>query len=181
MDIARIFGVSDEEIKKVENKISNVGNMAAKGLISDSQLFEKISKILGKPLPEKGADMAQKFCIDNFVFLPGTIDLVKKIKALGIKTAVLSNVSKFGADVIREKNGYDDFDKVVLSYEVGLRKPEPEIYVLAAKKLNVQPEECIFIDDYEGNLEPAEKLGMKTVLFKTPKQAIKEVLAIINK
>ena len=61
-----------------------------------------------------------------------------------------------------------------------MMKPEPEIYSLAVNKLEIKPEECIFVDDKEENLVPANKMGMKTVLAKNPKQIIKEVLDIIN-
>ena len=44
----------------------------------------------------------------------------------------------------------------------------------------MNPSECVFIDDKEENLVPAEELGMKTVLFQNPKQAVKEVLNIIE-
>lgn len=181
MDIAKIFGVSVEKAKMAEIKIAEAGRMAARGVIEDDQLFEKISEILGKPLPEKCVDIAQKLYRDSFVFFSEMENLVKELRSCGLKTAVLSNISKFEADVTRDKEGYDRFDVVVLSYEVGIRKPEPEIYALTAKKLNLSPEECIFTDDAEKNLMPAEKLGMKTVLFKNPKQAVKDVLVIIKK
>jgi putative hydrolase of the HAD superfamily len=53
---------------------------------------------------------------------------------------------------------------VVISGEVGLRKPDPAIYTLAARSLGLDPAACVFVDDFEVNLEPAEKLGMATVL-----------------
>ena len=69
-----------------------------------------------------------------------------------------------------------------MSYEEGLRKPEDaDFYHLAPKRLGVKPEECIFIDDKEENLPPAQSIGIKTVLFKNPQQAIKEVLEIIGR
>jgi putative hydrolase of the HAD superfamily len=68
-----------------------------------------------------------------------------------------------------------------LSYEEGLRKPgDLDFYHLAPKRLGVKPKECIFIDDKEENLPPAQSIGIKTVLFKNSQQTIKDVLNIIN-
>jgi len=180
-DVVKIFNVSREEIKLVEDKISEAGRMAVKGLIKDSQYFEEIAKILGRPLPNGYMELAKKHYRDDLVVFTEIIDLVKKLKTQGIKTAVLSNIGKYSSDLAREENLYDGFDEVVLSYEVGMRKPEPEIYILTAKRLNLKPEECLFVDDAEENLAPAKELGMKTILFKNPKQAVEEVLEIVKK
>jgi putative hydrolase of the HAD superfamily len=67
-----------------------------------------------------------------------------------------------------------------LSCEVGFVKPQKEFYELAVKDLVVLPGECIFIDDDENNLLPAEKLGMKTVLAKKPEQIVEDVWGIIK-
>jgi epoxide hydrolase-like predicted phosphatase len=52
------------------------------------------------------------------------------------------------------------FDDIVISGEVGLRKPEPEIFHLAADRIGLRPEECVFIDDLELNVDGARALGM---------------------
>ena len=66
------------------------------------------------------------------------------------------------------------------TYKEKFRKPEPEIYPLAPKRLNVEPTECIFIDDREKNFAPAINLGMKTVLFTSTEQTIRDVNYIID-
>ena len=52
----------------------------------------------------------------------------------------------------------------MISGEVGLRKPDPAIYALAAERLGLAPETCVFVDDLPGNLKPAAAIGMATVL-----------------
>jgi HAD superfamily hydrolase (TIGR01509 family) len=54
----------------------------------------------------------------------------------------------------------------VISGEVGLRKPDPAIYELAAERLGLSPAACVFVDDLPGNLKPARALGMATVLHR---------------
>jgi len=179
-DLAKIFNISEEEVKKVYEKLSEARAQAGKGLITDDQLFQKFSKILGKPAPKGCVDMAKKFYLDTFVFIPEIIDLINEVRARGIKTAVLSNISVFETEAIDEKNGYDMFDDLFLSCREGLYKPDLAFYSLAIKRLGVNPEECIFIDDKEKNLPPAQSIGMKTVLFNNPTQAVKEIFDIIN-
>ena len=53
----------------------------------------------------------------------------------------------------------------MLSFEVSLVKPDPEIYRLAAKRLGVRPEECVFVDDKTINVEAAESVGMKGIVY----------------
>ena len=88
---------------------------------------------------------------------------VERFRAQGVKTGVVSN--SWGGTT------YDDslqtlFDTVVISGEVGLHKPEPEIYRLAAEQLGVPPEECVFVDDLRENCAGAEAVGMTAVLHR---------------
>jgi epoxide hydrolase-like predicted phosphatase len=76
----------------------------------------------------------------------------------GIRTALVSNSWR------AEDYDLDElFDAVVLSGKLGIRKPDREIYVVAAKRLDVAPERCVFVDDLGGNLKPAKALGMTTI------------------
>ncbi len=57
----------------------------------------------------------------------------------------------------------EQYDAVVISGEVGLRKPDPAIYLLAAEKLGLPASQCVFVDDVAANLPAAAELGMATV------------------
>jgi putative hydrolase of the HAD superfamily len=69
----------------------------------------------------------------------------------------------------------DLFDGVVISGEVGMRKPAPEIYELGARAVDLPPEGCVFVDDLGFNLKPAAALGMGTVLHTDSQQTIAEL------
>jgi putative hydrolase of the HAD superfamily len=97
---------------------------------------------------------------------PEAADLVKSARAAGAATAVLSN--SWGIGGYDPYGGYDLaalFDVVVISDQVGLRKPEPAIYDLTATKLGLRPEDCVFVDDTPANLVTARHLGMTAVHF----------------
>ena len=80
----------------------------------------------------------------------------------GIRTAMLSN--SWGKDRYDRAQLEALFDAWVISGEVGLRKPDPAIYELAAERLGLPASACVFVDDLPGNLKPACALGMATVV-----------------
>ncbi|HEU5033775.1 MAG TPA: HAD family phosphatase [Mycobacteriales bacterium] len=99
-------------------------------------------------------------------------DAVRRARTLGIRTALLSN--SWGLDYPREQ--WDEaFDAVVISGEVGMRKPEPAIYRLAADKLGLEPSRCVFVDDLAPNVAGAVSVGMVGVQFTTVEQALGEL------
>lgn len=88
---------------------------------------------------------------------PSMIDVVRTARATGFRTGLLSN--SWGLDYVRD--GWDTlFDAVVISGEVGLRKPDPEIYALAAERLGLPPEQIVFVDDLAPNVRAAAAAGM---------------------
>jgi putative hydrolase of the HAD superfamily len=97
---------------------------------------------------------------------PEAADLAKRARAAGVATAVLSN--SWGIGGYDPYAGYDLaalFDVVVISGQVGVRKPEPPIYELTVAKLGLRPEDCVFVDDTPANLATARHLGMAAVHF----------------
>lgn len=88
------------------------------------------------------------------------IDVVARARRGGVRCGLLSN--SWGHRYDRSQ-WEEMFDVTVISGEVGLRKPDPEIYVLAAKRLGLPPQDIVFVDDIPQNLAPAEALGMTTV------------------
>jgi epoxide hydrolase-like predicted phosphatase len=85
-------------------------------------------------------------------------------RAAGIRTGLVSNswsTSHYDRALLAEL-----FDAVVISAEVGLHKPQPEIYLLASKRLAVEPERCVFVDDLRENCDGAEAVGMTAILHR---------------
>jgi putative hydrolase of the HAD superfamily len=89
------------------------------------------------------------------------IDGVRAARAAGVRTGMLSN--SWGDDRYDREQLAQLFDAWVISGEVGIRKPDPAIYALAAERLRLPPEACVFVDDLPGNLKPARAIGMATV------------------
>jgi epoxide hydrolase-like predicted phosphatase len=73
------------------------------------------------------------------------------------------------------------FDTVVASGDVGLIKPEPEVYELTAERLGVDPKDCVMIDDLEPFCEGAQAVGMRSILFTTTEQFMKDFANLIDR
>ncbi len=105
------------------------------------------------------------------------IELLERAPELGIPTGLISNswVMEHYTEEIREL-----FDVVVISAEVGLHKPQPEIFRLAAEQLGLEPEDCIFVDDLRENCEGAEAVGMTAVLHRDVDETIARVEGLLG-
>lgn len=93
------------------------------------------------------------------------IDAVLRLRAHGIRTGLISN--SWGPGAYERDRFGQLFDAVLISGEVGTRKPEPEIYRLAAQRLGVEPEECVFADDLLQNVEGARAAGMEGIVHRS--------------
>ncbi len=95
------------------------------------------------------------------------VGAVGAARAAGIKTGLISN--SWGLSIY-DRAPVDLFDVSVISGEVGLHKPQPEIYELACERLEVEPAAAVFVDDLRENCAGAEAVGMTAVLHReTPK------------
>lgn len=94
-----------------------------------------------------------------------TAKLIAELKAKGYKLYVLSNMSREFIDFLRQQEVYCNFDGDVISCEVGVVKPMPEIYDLLLQRFDLNPEETIFIDDRKENIEAANNRGIGTFHF----------------
>ncbi len=97
-----------------------------------------------------------------------------QLKKLGYKIGVLSDQWHLSKEAHIPKKFYKIFNSLVISCEVGIRKPNPKIYKFLLKKLKLSAKQVLFIDDQKWNIEPAKKLGMKTILFKDNEKLFKE-------
>jgi epoxide hydrolase-like predicted phosphatase len=93
------------------------------------------------------------------------LDGVRAARRSGVRTGLVSN--SWGAGLQYDPGLLEElFDSVVISGDVGMHKPEPEIFELAASRIEVPPAECVFVDDLRENCEGAEAVGMTAVLHR---------------
>ena len=91
-------------------------------------------------------------------------DMVAQARAQGVATALLSN--SWGTEAYPRRRLEEHFDVLVISGEVGLRKPDPAIFHATLDELDLPAEACVFVDDLDRNVEVATELGMHGVLHR---------------
>jgi putative hydrolase of the HAD superfamily len=103
---------------------------------------------------------------------------VRRARAAGIRTGLVSN--SMGAGRYDRSTFPELFDGVVISGEVGLHKPQPEIFLLGAERAGVEPEACVFVDDLRENCEGAEAVGMTAVLHRGADTTLPELERLLD-
>ena len=100
-----------------------------------------------------------------------TVDILRRLKDNGDTLYALSNwpAEKF-RQVRSDYPFFNWFDKIIISGEVGLAKPDPRIFELLVERTSSLPQECLFIDDSQDNIDTASSIGFQTILFKDPSQ-----------
>lgn len=106
------------------------------------------------------------------------VDAVRRARAAGVRTGLVSNswgTRRYPRELLAEL-----FDAVVISGEVGIRKPTPEIYALGARRIGVEPGSCVFVDDLPFNLPPAAELGMATLHHRDAEDTIAQLERLLG-
>lgn len=154
---------------------SDLNHALDSGFITLNEFLQKIEELTGMspPLVEE-------------IINPGpekNTVLLGYIKTLGdtYKVGLLSNVSSnWISEVLLSKQEANLFSDMVLSHEVGMIKPNPKIYHLAAQRLGCEPGECVMVDDSEGNCQGAEAVGMKAIVYKNFVQFQQELSPLLS-
>ncbi len=152
------------------------------GLISEREFSDQLAIGL-EPLLGHRPDI-QAFGLSLFKALDpnqAMIDLIREVRRDGYRTALLTNNVREWEATWRSMLPVDElFETVVDSAFVGVRKPDPRIYELTLGRVELDPANCIFIDDMEINCEAASDLGIHAVHFRETAQARAEVHKLLT-
>lgn len=141
----------------------------------EKTFFLNVAKSKGVHLSQEWFDKLEQIKTQLFKEVPGMKDLVKKVQYQGYQTTMLSNISAYQAQTVRKLGYYDLFFPVILSYEVGVDKPNPHAYLILLEKLELSSHEILFIDDKPENVDSAKALGIDSILFQNLEQLVKEL------
>ena len=143
------------------------------------RLFEDESRALGHPV--RGADM---LLLLSGEVRPRMVKALKKCKQ-HFRVGCITNNMKPADQTHQDQSAAASksptqpilalFDTIVESSIEGIRKPNPKIYEIACSRLNVSPDQCVFLDDLGMNLKPARAMGMTTIKVVDPDEAIAEL------
>jgi len=159
----------------IRGQIVDLIHASNRGLVDPFESSTQVGKLLGMTYEEYRAAIQEGEIKD-----PDMIAWIKELRK-SYKTALLSNIGRgsmsrrFTDDELQEL-----FDVVATSGDLGMAKPDYEIYEYTAQQLGLEPEQCVFIDDRERHCAGAKAAGMHTILYETLPQAkadLKKILA----
>lgn len=129
--------------------------------ITMKQFFGRLSGLTKAPVPVIETEFRS-----TMIIRPGLVALARQLRSQGYPLGLLSNSNgPWLRDLLRQHDLERLFDVIVISGEVGLVKPQPEIFTLTLDQLKVAPSEAIFIDDRSDNVEAAAAVGIKAILY----------------
>jgi epoxide hydrolase-like predicted phosphatase len=143
------------------------------GGLSEDEFEPRFAEILGVSAPDLIDRMFAGSEPEH-----GMLEAVVRARAGGVRTGLISN--SWGTRRYDRTQLADLFDGVVISGEVGMRKPTREIYELGAERIGLPPTACVFVDDLAFNLTPAAELGMATVHHRTTEETISELERLLG-
>ena len=161
------------------NKFSDFQTLCTKsdyGRLNRADFNKEVSKLAGVSVSKMIKGVEEETIINTSL-----VTYVKELKAKGYNVACLSNgTHEWTLRVINDHGLRDLFDEVVLSGDLGIVKPSPQIYIHTLEKLKVNASQVIYIDDRKVNTDAAEACGIRSLLFSDTKTFINELGELID-
>ncbi len=175
-DLFNELGINADTLKNIR---ANEMVLLGSGEIDEQEFWRRVHNNYGiRPVSHEENMLGRAF---SEAIKPHTpiLELAKELGENGIKLAILSNTIEPHAKALREAGIYDGFDYVLLSHELGMRKPDQAIYERTLETLQVEPQATIFVDDDPANVDAAEMLGMNGVVYTDAERVIERIRSII--
>ena len=146
------------------------------GRLSRAEFNAAASTLSGVPVDQVAWGIEAETVIDTAL-----VAYAQELKADGYRIACLSNGShEWTLQVINDNGLRDLFEEIVLSGDLGIVKPSPEIYTYTFDKLGLKPSQAIFVDDRKANTDAAEACGIRSLVFSDTPTFIKELKVFIK-
>lgn len=146
---------------------------------------EEFERLLAAELRHVDGQPVQADGLLGRMFAPGVlqaemVELVRSLRRAGLRTALLSNSWGTSGFAYPRHLFPELFDVVVISAEVGMRKPEERIFRHAAALLGLEPQECVFIDDVEANVTAAQAVGLAALHHREPAATLTQLADLLG-
>src|SRR5688500_18351213 len=162
------MGVLDTDAKKLH--ASDLISTYDAGLVDRKTFLTQLMETTGKQ-PQKIEDLLASEIVKNAKLL----DYIRQLRKQGYKIGLLSNIaSNWIREILLDKKEQALFDEMIMSFEVGMVKPEARIFELACNRLGVALKEAVLIDDVERYCMAAREVGMQAVVYRDFDQAKQE-------
>ncbi len=161
----KLLASLDSPQKRLQIQRDNVFDDYQKGKLSSPEFLSYLQKNYYPHLsPEEITEIWNSILAGNFPF---SEKIIRKLKKQGHLLYLLSNTNALHYEALypEAKTFLKFFDKIFLSYEMGLAKPQTEIFLEVIKFIKTSPKKIIFLDDSPENIEAAKRIGMQTQLI----------------
>jgi putative hydrolase of the HAD superfamily len=174
--LAERLGVEYDDLVRLVFE-SETSRMASVGKVSAQEHFAAVARKLKRDASEAQAIHDEFFAGD--VTDRELVDFIRSLRPRR-KTGLISNAWGDLRGYMETQGIADAFDHLIISAEVGVAKPKPEIYHLALKQLEVSPNEAVFVDDFIENVEGARAVGMSAIHFKDAGETIAQLKKLLK-
>ena len=157
---------NEEEIyfdREINQRLRGVSRMESLEII-----LEKAKKEYSDDEKEKMAERKNSYYknlikkLDESAILDGAVDFIKRAKSKGIKVAIGSS-SKNTNTILKQVGIYDMFDAIADGNDIKKSKPAPDVFLIAAERLNIMPKDCLVVEDADAGVEAALAAGMEVL------------------
>ena len=159
---------------EVSSQIDELDRQADAGYISQREQIEGYKELTGDDEAE-----IMKYLKKEHKLNKPVVEIIKQLKPK-YKIGMLSNIGVSWYEELVPKDVRELFDETVLSHEVGMVKPYPEIYEYLISKLGVEADEVLFIDDILSNCDGARAVGMEAIHYVTVSNLKKELTELLK-
>jgi epoxide hydrolase-like predicted phosphatase len=174
--VRHIAEITGADYNTVKNAMWTKWGMYKENRVSADEFWQAGLDKIGASMD---IDELKKKSCEMIKEIGNVLSLVKKLKEEGYKLGIISNNTKEWFEYeIKEFKLDEIFDSVALSCDAQVSKPNERLYKSCIEKINLKPEECVYIDDKDKNLKPAEKLGMRTIHFENEEQLKSELKSL---
>lgn len=171
-----IFG-EDKTLLDREVYLSVEWSMVDEGIIDEEEAYRRMCARLPERLHEKLRQLVFEWDIYP---MPGMAELVKGLREKGYGVYLLSNAGKRQPEYWQEVPGHEYFLDTLVSYEVRVVKPQPEIFLMAFNRFKIDPRESVFIDDNSLNAAGAMLCGMESIVFHGDSEELRNKLRALK-
>jgi putative hydrolase of the HAD superfamily len=147
-----------------------------RGELSEERFAERFGELLDLEPDRRGGLVDRMF--GHIQEDQDMVEALRRARAQGVRTGLISN--SMGAGRYDRSRFPELFDGVVISGEVGMHKPQQEIFLLGAERAGVDPQQCVFVDDLRENCDGAEAVGMTAVLHRGAETTLPELERLLG-
>lgn len=168
------YDLSSEEKALLNKEIYRSAEwvMLDRGTLNESEMEKIIFPRIPSHLHDIARDLIENWD-DPLLPVDGTVELLKRLKTSGYRLYLLSNATARQHVYWKKAEASSLFDGTLISSDIKILKPQPEIYQAFFKKFQLAPSECIFIDDTPLNIEAGIREGMVGIVFNRDMEELK--------